>query len=114
MPSPLRTSASTAGSTTVVEDCTIVDVVDVVEVVVDVVEVVDVVVVEGGGAVVGSSVNSVVVSLADSSDPPHAVTSSPNTATPATKRRFMLAIMVQCCRRDRDLPVRSTRRSSLA
>ena len=67
-----------------------------------------------GGMVVGSSVNSVVVSLADSSDPPHAVASSPNTAIPTTSRRFMLAIMVQCCRRDGDLPVRSSRRSSLA
>jgi hypothetical protein len=89
-------------------------VVDVVDVVVEVVDVVDVVDVEGGGAVVGSSVNSVVVSLADSSDPPHAVTSRPTTATPANSRRFIVNIMVQCCRRDGDLRVRSARRSSLA
>jgi hypothetical protein len=68
--------------------------------------------VAGGGVVVGSRVNSVVVSVAESSEPPHALTSSPRTAHPATSRRFMLDIMVQCCRRDGDLPVRAPRRSS--
>jgi hypothetical protein len=98
----------------VVEACTIVELVelvDVVDVLVEDVELLDVV---GGDVVVGSSVNSVVVSLAESSEPPHAVTSSPKTAQPATSRRFMLDIMVQCCRRDGDLPVRSFRRSSRA